>query len=124
MVVFTRDAAGNRASLNLTCIASGSPAPTITWFRNGARLSLDQRIAMNVNGTLHIGNITENADATRAGIPYYCTAMNKFGTIRSRTAVLSYACELKKGGGREFTLQFVMLCSLFQILVVLLAQVG
>ena len=108
MVVFARDAAGNRALLNLTCMASGSPAPTITWFRNGAPLSLDQRITMNADGTLHIANITENTDATRAGVPYHCTAMNKFGTIRSRTAVLSYACELRKrrggggrGGGRE-----------------------
>ena len=96
MVVFARDAAGNRASLNLTCMASGSPAPTIRWFRGGTRLSLDSRITMNANGTLHIANITENTDATRAGTSYYCTAMNKFGTIRSRTAVLSYACELRE----------------------------
>ena len=103
MVVFERDAAGNRASLNLTCMVSGSPTPTFTWFRNGAHLSLDQRIAMNANGTLYIANITENTDATRAGVPYHCTATNKFGTIRSRTAVLSYACELRKKGG-GFTL--------------------
>ena len=96
MVVFARDAAGNRASLNLTCMVSGSPAPTIRWFRGGTRLSLDSRIAMNANGTLHIANITESTDAIRAGTSYYCTAMNKFGTIRSRTAVLSYACELRE----------------------------
>ena len=93
-VVFERDAAGNRASLNLTCMASGSPTPTIGWFRNGALLSLNQRIMMNANGTLHIANITENTDATRAGTSYHCTATNKFGTIRSRTANISYACEL------------------------------
>ena len=129
MVVFARDAAGNRASLNLTCMASGSPAPIITWFRNRAPLSLDQRITVNPNGTLLIANITENTDTTRAGVSYHCTAMNRFGTIRSRTAVLSYACELQEKGGGEgrqgSTLQGtgVMLCSLFQILVVLPAQV-
>ena len=95
-VVFARDAAGNRASLNLTCMASGSPAPTIRWFRGGTRLSFNSRITMNANGTLHIANITEGMDATQAGTPYYCTAMNKFGTIRSKTATLSYACELRE----------------------------
>ena len=87
------------ASLNLTCMASGFPTPTIIWFRNGACLSLDQRLTVNPNGTLHIANITE--DATRAGTRYHCTAMNTFGTIHSKTAILSYACELReKGGGR------------------------
>ena len=100
-VVFARDAAGNRASVNLTCMASGVPTPTITWFRNGAPLSLDQRITVNANGTLHIANITENTDATQAGTSYHCTATNKFGTIRSRTAILSYACELRENEGGE-----------------------
>ena len=102
MVVFAMNAdMTTRASLNLTCRASGSPTPTITWFRNGAHLSLDQRLTVNPNGTLHIANITENTDATRAGTRYHCTAMNTFGTIRSKTAILSYACELReKEGGR------------------------
>ena len=91
-----------QASLNLTCRASGSPTPTITWFRNGVRLSLNQRITVNANGTLHIANITENTDATREGTHYHCTAMNKFGTIRSRTANISYACELKEKGGEKW----------------------
>ena len=96
MVVFERDAAGNRASLTLYCNASGSPTPTITWYRNGVRLTTNQRVTVNANGTLRIVNITEGMDATRAGRSYYCTAMNKFGTIRSRTAIISYACELKE----------------------------
>ena len=100
MVVFERDAAGNRASFNLTCVASGDPTPTITWFRNGAHLSLDQRIqqqiTMNTTGTLLIVNITEGVDARRGGLPYHCTATNKFGTIRSRAANISYACELRE----------------------------
>ena len=95
-VVFARDAAGNRASLNLTCMASGFPTPTIAWFRNGAPLSPNPRITVNPEGTLHIANITENTDATRAGTSYHCTATNKFGTIRSITAILSYACELRE----------------------------
>ena len=96
-VVFATNAdMTTRASLNLTCMASGSPTPTIAWFRDGASLSLNQRITVNTNGTLLIANITENTDATRAGTRYHCTASNTFGTIRSRTAILSYACELRE----------------------------
>ena len=91
-----------QASLNLTCMASGSPTPTIAWFRDGASLSLDQRLTVNANGTLHIANITENPDAARVGTHYYCTAMNKFGTIRSRTAILSYGCELREKRGEKW----------------------
>ena len=96
-VVFAMNAdLTTRASLNLTCRASGSPTPNITWFRNGASLSLDQRLTVNANGTLHIVNITENTDAARVGTRYHCTARNRFGTILSRTATLSYACELRE----------------------------
>ena len=103
MVVFAMNADMTTwASLNLTCMASGSPTPTITWFRNGARLSLDQRLTVNANGTLHIANITQNTDAARAGTSYHCTARNKFGTIHSRTANISYACELKEKRGEKW----------------------
>ena len=115
MVVFARDTAGNRASLNLTCTASGSPAPLITWFRNGASLGLNSRITMNTNGTLHIANITENMDATQVGASYHSSATNKFGTIRSRTAILSYACELREKGGGGSTLEGVMICAVLSV---------
>ena len=52
------------ASLNLTCMASGSPTPTITWFRDGTSLSPNQQLTVNANGTLHIANTTEGVDAT------------------------------------------------------------
>ena len=101
-VVFAMNAdLTTRASLNLTCMASGSPTPTITWFRNGASLSLNQRMTENANGTLHIVNITEGIDATQGGTRYHCTARNTFGTIRSRTAILSYACELREKRGEK-----------------------
>ena len=119
MVVFAMNAdLTTRASLNLTCMASGSPTPTIAWFRNGDPLPLDQRITVNASGTLHIANITENVDATQGGLPYHCTAMNTFGTIRSKTAIISYACELreKRGGRRrESTLEYVMVCAVFSV---------
>ena len=91
MVVFATNADMSRASLTLNCNASGDPSPIITWYRAGTRLSDNLILA---NGSLLIVNITEGVDATHGGLPYHCTATNKFGTIRSRTANISYACEL------------------------------
>ena len=113
MVVFALDAAGNNAALSLQCTATGDPSPNITWFRG--RETLGNNVVM-ADGSLLIENITEGVDATRGGLLYYCTANNAFGTIRSRAANVSYACEWE---GKECVLyvwgvcdtQFV-LCSL------------
>ena len=93
MVVFATNADAGRASLTLHCTASGDPSPNIIWYRSGNTFN-NARTTVIVNGTLHIVNITEGVDATRGGLPYHCTATNTFGTIRSRTANISYACEL------------------------------
>jgi len=113
VVVFALDAAGNNAALSLQCTATGDPSPNITWFRGGQPLGSGVVMA---DGSLLIENITEGVDATRGGLLYHCTANNSFGTIRSRAANVSYACEWE---GREWVLyvwgvcdtQFV-LCSL------------
>ena len=96
MVVFAMNADMSRASLTLNCNASGDPSLIITWYHEGTRLS-DNLIS--ANGSLLIVNITEVVDATRGGLSYHCTATNKFGTICSRTANISYACEL---GGKIY----------------------
>ena len=83
----------NSASLTLNCSASGDPPPTIAWYREGTRFSDSLILA---NGSLLIGDITEGKDATRRGLSYHCTANNSFGTIRSRTAKVSYACESRR----------------------------
>jgi len=113
VVVFALDAAGNNAALSLQCTATGDPSPDITWFRGGQPLGNGVVMA---DGSLFIENITEGVDATRGGLSYHCTANNSFGTISSRAAIVSYACEWER---RECVLyvwgvcdtQFV-LCSL------------
>ena len=103
MVVFATNTDMSRASLTLNCTASEDPSPVITWYRNEMSLSTNQRVTINANGTLHIANITENTDATRGGVSYHCTAHNTLGTIRSRAANVSYACELKGKGVYVYT---------------------
>ena len=82
----------NSASLTLNCSASGDPSPTIAWYREGMPLSSD---LVSASGSLVIANFAEGVDATRGGLSYHCTANNTFGTIRSRTANVTYACELR-----------------------------
>ena len=107
-MVFERDAAGNRASLTFHCMASGNPPPNITWYRGSTRLP--NNLVNASTGSLHIVNITENTDATRAGLLYHCTANNTFGMIRSRAANVSYACELKEGKRGSSSLTSYTLC--------------
>ena len=109
-VVFATDAARNRFLLTLYCSASGNPFPNITWFREGMPLSNEM---VNTNGTLLIVNVTEGVDATRGGVSYHCTANNTFGMIRSRTAKISYACELRVEVGGVSTVENVMCIVLF-----------
>ena len=92
-VVFAYDAAGNNASLFLTCTATGNPFPDIVWYREEQNLSNEVILA---DGSLLIENIVEGVDATREGLLYYCSANNTFGIIRSRVANVSYACRWKK----------------------------
>ena len=79
--------------LMLNCTAQGDPSPTITWYRGDPpALVPDDHV---VNGSLVIPTVVEGVDASRGGIPYHCRATTaQFGTIRSRTANVYYACEL------------------------------
>ena len=64
----------------------------MTWFRSG--VEVDSSLVLE-SGTLSIPDITEGESASRDGIPYYCTATNTLGTIRSKTVQVFYACEWK-----------------------------
>ena len=80
-------------NLVLNCTAQGNPSPTITWYRGDPpALVPDVHVVI---GSLVIPTVVEGVDASRGGIPYHCRATSaQFGTIRSRTANVYYACEL------------------------------
>ena len=82
-----------KSNLVLNCTTQGDPSPTITWYRGDPpALVPDVHV---VNGSLVIPTVVDGVDASRGGIPYHCRATTaQFGTIRSRTANVYYACEL------------------------------
>ena len=83
-----------QTTLVLNCSAKGDPSPTITWYRGDPPALVPDGYALN--GSLVIPTVVEGVDASRGGILYHCRATSdQFGTIRSRTATVYYACELK-----------------------------
>ena len=88
--VFEFDASGRRTTLTIDCVTEGDPTPTVTWFRSGVEVNSSLVLE---SGTLSIANITEGESASREGTPYYCTATNTLGTIRSRIVKVFYACK-------------------------------
>ena len=88
--VFEFDAIEQRTTLTIDCVTEGDPTPTVTWFRSGVEVNSSLVLE---SGTLFIANISEGEFASRNGTPYYCTATNTLGTIRSRTAKVIYACK-------------------------------
>ena len=70
------------ATTTLECSATGSPTPTITWYKNGLLLSTP------TSGSLGITNV-QSSDVGR----YYCVASNTAGSIQSKTATLRLACK-------------------------------
>ena len=61
-------------SLTIVCQAIGIPTPTITWLRNGDRVSSKGNVKIKKGGRLHIKSLSEN-DVGK----YLCRAGNSFG---------------------------------------------
>ncbi|XP_066100838.1 LOW QUALITY PROTEIN: contactin-6 [Saccopteryx bilineata] len=79
-------------SLSWACRASGRPGPRYTWFKNGERLSPQERIHID-NGTLAIPLL----NVSDSGV-YQCTAENKYGVIyaNAELRVLASAPDFSK----------------------------
>lgn len=90
-----------QANLVILCNVSGNPTPTVTWFRE------DEEEGNQIDATLVIGltlamNVTEDVEASRSGVSYYCIATNKIGpsnsitaTVRSQNVLARYKCEFE-----------------------------
>ena len=86
---------GAMVNLVLPCVATGTPAPTVAWFRE--ETELDQASVAD-DGTLAI-NVTMET-ASRMGTVYYCVATNNIGpensttaSLRSRNVNVTHTCE-------------------------------
>ena len=67
------------STLQLNCSASGSPVPTVTWYRIRSASPLN-----TTNGSLVILRVTDGVDSSSTGVQYQCNATNSFGTIISK----------------------------------------
>lgn len=66
----------NQRLARFDCVAKGNPTPHISWYYNGERILLTERISMRHNGSILIENI-QHEDA---GL-YTCQAENINGKI-------------------------------------------
>ena len=82
--------------LSLPCGVSGTPTPSVSWFREG--IQIDSSFVM-ADGTLVIANVTKD-DVTRDGVVYYCVATNNIGpdsttvaSLRSNDVTVRLTCK-------------------------------
>ncbi len=96
VVVFATNADGSNSDLSLQCDVTGTPTPTVTWYRGDD--VVDAGFVLSI-GAFLFQNITEGDYASTAGVIYRCEATNTIGepgfnaTIRSRDITVHYACK-------------------------------
>ena len=85
-----------RGNLIIPCEVTGTPTPTVKWFREGRELT--GNFTVTTNGTL-VAVVPYNDMAFRTGVLLHCEATNVFGannstaTLRSRNVRVSYSCK-------------------------------
>lgn len=74
------------------CLARGEVPITITWLRNGVKVSENEQIHSLSNGSLYICELESSKPGERLdeGV-YQCLALNKHGAVLSRKAHLTFA---------------------------------
>ena len=75
-------------STAVNCRATGTPQPTIQWYKDNVGVVLDGTHTVNSTGSLHISMVS----GTDAGT-YHCVASNTDGSVRSFSATLQIACK-------------------------------
>ncbi|OCT86968.1 protogenin [Xenopus laevis] len=78
-------------SVILDCQTNGEAPITVTWMKNGIKISENERISTFHNGSLYIREVEgRKGEQSDEGF-YQCLALNKFGAILSQRAHLSLA---------------------------------
>ena len=72
----------------LDCGVTGTPPPSVTWYKDDATLALDARVQQLVSGSLSVSDVRLSD-----GGDYYCVASNAVGSVRSLTASVELASE-------------------------------
>ncbi|XP_030630765.1 protogenin B [Chanos chanos] len=73
----------------LDCLAQGEPPISISWLRNGAKLSENEHIQFLSNGSLYISNVWSVSEAQSDDGFYQCLVKNKYGAILSQRSRLT-----------------------------------
>lgn len=79
----------------LDCQARGELPITITWLRNGVKVSENERIYTLSNGSLYITEMESKRGETLDEGFYQCLALNKYGAILSQKAHLTLASKFQ-----------------------------
>ena len=82
--------------VTLECRATGSPAPTITWYRDGTPIDARDSTHRMVlpDGSLFFLSVRHSRRGETDGGVYSCRAENEVGVDDSEEAELTVACEL------------------------------
>ena len=83
----------NAIGASLHC-AHSSPNTTLSWYRGTTQITSGGTRTIHDNGTLEFHPLIANADLTPEGVEYHCILSNAFGSVISRTAILTLASKL------------------------------
>lgn len=79
----------------LDCQAHGEAPITITWLKNGGKVSENERIYTLSNGSLYISEVEgKKGELSDEGF-YQCLALNKYGAILSQKSHLTLASKFQ-----------------------------
>ncbi|XP_044294474.1 protogenin [Varanus komodoensis] len=83
--------AARKEGVVLDCQAHGEAPITITWLKNGVKVSESERVYTLSNGSLYISEMESKRGETLDEGFYQCLALNKYGAILSQKAHLTLA---------------------------------
>ena len=98
---------GIGGSFTLTCSASGSPAPSFTWSKDGSTLANDGAHIVINGGSVTVSNVVQSDVGT-----YTCVASNSVGSAQAN-ALVAILCKLCYGP--QVLLLLILFCQLHPV---------